>query len=38
MGRNGRIAVETAFSWEVISDQVLGVYGHLMEHVRGAAA
>lgn len=26
MGRNGRIAVETAFSWDVIADQVLNVY------------
>ncbi|MCM8819618.1 MAG: glycosyltransferase family 4 protein [Candidatus Omnitrophica bacterium] len=26
MGRNGRIAVETAFSWDVIAEQVLGVY------------
>jgi hypothetical protein len=27
MGRNGRIAVETAFSWDKIADQVLDVYG-----------
>lgn len=27
MGRNGRIAAETAFSWDVVSDQVLQVYG-----------
>lgn len=26
MGRNGRVAVETAFSWDVIADQVLHVY------------
>jgi glycosyltransferase involved in cell wall biosynthesis len=26
MGRNGRIAVETAFSWDVVRDQVLSVY------------
>jgi len=26
MGRNGRIAVETAFSWDVVCDQVLDVY------------
>lgn len=26
MGRNGRVSVETAFSWDVIADQVLGVY------------
>lgn len=26
MGRNGRIAVETAFSWDVIAEQVLHVY------------
>ncbi len=26
MGRNGRIAVETAFNWDVIADQVLNVY------------
>jgi len=28
MGRNGRIAVETAFSWDTIADQVLTVYHH----------
>ena len=28
MGRNGRIAVETAFSWDVIADQTLTVYSH----------
>jgi glycosyltransferase involved in cell wall biosynthesis len=27
MGRNGRVAVETAFSWDMISEQVLNVYG-----------
>jgi glycosyltransferase involved in cell wall biosynthesis len=37
MGRNGRIAVETAFSWEAITDQVLGVYGNMMDSLRGAA-
>jgi len=26
MGRNGRIAVETVFSWDVIADEVLSVY------------
>ncbi|MCM8823311.1 MAG: glycosyltransferase family 4 protein [Candidatus Omnitrophica bacterium] len=26
MGRNGRVAVETVFSWDVIADQVLMVY------------
>ena len=26
MGRNGRVAVESAFSWDVIADQVLDVY------------
>lgn len=26
MGRNGRVAVETAFSWDGIADQVLDVY------------
>ena len=26
MGRNGRVAVETAFSWDVIADQVLETY------------
>ncbi len=26
MGRNGRVAVETAFSWDVIADQALTVY------------
>ena len=28
MGRNGRIAVETAFSWDIIGDQVLTAYHH----------
>lgn len=37
MGRNGRIAVETAFSWNSIADHVLGVYGSI-ECARGAAA
>ena len=27
MGRNGRVAVETAFSWNHIADQVAGIYG-----------
>jgi len=26
LGRNGRVAVETAFSWDVIADEVLSVY------------
>lgn len=26
MGRNGRVAVETAFSWEAVADQILNVY------------
>ncbi len=26
MGRNGRVAVETAFSWDVVANQVLAVY------------
>jgi len=26
MGKNGRIAVESAFSWDSISDQVLEAY------------
>ena len=26
MGRNGRVAAETAFSWDVIADRTLGVY------------
>jgi glycosyltransferase involved in cell wall biosynthesis len=26
MGRNGRTAVETAFTWDVVADQVLAVY------------
>ena len=36
MGRNGRTAVETAFSWDTIVDQVLGVYS--AASARGAAA
>ena len=28
MGRNGRIAVETVFSWDVIADEVLTVYNN----------
>jgi glycosyltransferase involved in cell wall biosynthesis len=26
MGRNGRVAAETAFSWDAIADRTLGVY------------
>lgn len=26
MGRNGRIAVESAFTWNIVADQVLSVY------------
>lgn len=26
MGRNGRVAVESAFTWDAIADKVLGVY------------
>lgn len=26
MGRNGRVAVETGFSWDIIADQTLHVY------------
>jgi len=26
MGRNGRIAVETVFSWDVIADEMLSIY------------
>jgi glycogen synthase len=37
MGRNGRIAVETAFSWDMIADQVLGVYGSLGRARRATA-
>jgi glycosyltransferase involved in cell wall biosynthesis len=37
MGGNGRVAVEAAFSWDTIADQVLGVYGSVSA-VRGAAA
>jgi glycogen synthase len=29
MGRNGRVAVEAAFSWDMIADQVLGVYSKI---------
>ena len=29
MGRNGRVAVETAFSWDVIADQVSDVYSKI---------
>lgn len=28
MGRNGRIAAESVFSWDVIADEVLTVYNH----------
>jgi glycogen synthase len=27
MGRNGRVAVETVFSWDIVADEVLTVYG-----------
>jgi glycosyltransferase involved in cell wall biosynthesis len=37
MGRNGRIAVEAAFCWDTIADQVLEVYGSCGS-ARGAAA
>jgi glycosyltransferase involved in cell wall biosynthesis len=37
MGQNGRVAVEAAFSWDTIADQVLGVYGSVSA-ARGAAA
>jgi glycosyltransferase involved in cell wall biosynthesis len=26
MGRNGRVAAETAFNWDAIADQTLSVY------------
>lgn len=26
MGRNGRVAVETSFSWDIVADEVLNVY------------
>jgi hypothetical protein len=38
MGHNGRIAVETAFSWDNIADQVLGVYHNIGGAAAGAAA
>ena len=28
MGQNGRIAVESAFTWDAVGDQVLSSYGH----------
>jgi glycogen synthase len=28
MGRNGRIAAESAFTWDSVADRVLDVYGH----------
>ncbi|MDD5438761.1 MAG: glycosyltransferase family 4 protein [Candidatus Omnitrophica bacterium] len=28
MGRNGRVAVESVFSWDTIADEVLSVYGN----------
>ena len=37
MGRNGRIGAETAFSWDTIADQVLGVYDSVAS-ARGATA
>jgi glycosyltransferase involved in cell wall biosynthesis len=38
MGRNGRIAVETAFCWDGIADQVLDVYRNARGAAAGAAA
>ena len=38
MGHNGRIAVETAFSWDTIADQALGLYWNLAGYARGVAA
>jgi hypothetical protein len=37
MGRNGRIAVENAFSWDSIADQVLDVYGSIGSARQAAA-
>ena len=31
MGRNGRIGVESTFSWDGIADQVLGMYHNVRE-------
>lgn len=38
MGRNGRIAVETAFSWNNIADQVADIYGNVLGRGERAAA
>jgi glycosyltransferase involved in cell wall biosynthesis len=38
MGSNGRIAVETAFSWDSIADQVVDVYHNTRGAAAGAAA
>jgi len=40
MGHNGRIAVESAFCWDSIADQVLEVYGNAKSatHAAGVAA
>lgn len=37
MGHNGRLAVESAFSWDTIADRALEIYGGL-EWAHGAAA
>ena len=37
MGRNGRIAVESAFSWDTIADRAMDIYWGL-ESAMGAAA
>ena len=29
MGRNGRVAVETAFTWDIIANHTLGVYNSI---------
>jgi glycosyltransferase involved in cell wall biosynthesis len=38
MGHNGRIAVEAAFCWDSIADQVVDVYRNARGAVAGAAA
>ena len=38
MGRNGRIAVEKAFSWDGIADQILSVYAGVAPRAVGKAA
>jgi glycosyltransferase involved in cell wall biosynthesis len=38
MGRNGRIAVETAFSWDQISEHVIGIYASIGGGAARAAA